>query len=87
MELLDALKSSSIVNVMMVVALGYIAWSLKKGLSIFEKNQEEHAKLIGMLFEKYNSLACDFNQLLGNHEARHGDYLKRRKDDRASDIR
>lgn len=80
MEIFAALKDNSIINALFVLALGYIAWSLRKGLTLFEKNQDEHAKLIAKLFEKYEALSCDFHQLLGNHEARHGE-LNRRKTD------
>ena len=79
-ELSNAISDNA-VSIVLVTVLGYIAWSLKKFFSIFEKNFTEHGLCITDLYNKHNKLAGLFNRLLGEHEARHGISFSRRVDD------
>ena len=80
MDFLAMLKDTGTVNALMIVALGLIVFLAKKGLGAFEDNMQKHGECIVDLYNKHTALSNQFNLLLGNHEARHGN-LKRRKDD------
>ena len=68
-DLYAMLKDSGLLNGAMICALALIVWFLKKGLTTFETNLQEHSKCITDLYNKHNDLSVSFSLLLGNHDA------------------
>ena len=53
------------------IALAYIAWSVRRGVSQMDETFRDHKACITDLYNKHNKLTADFHELKGEHNARH----------------